>query len=360
MIKKTTFSWPKRTAVSLLLLLPLLFNYCGHQNPRSRETHADREGWIGVYVQDVDGELRRYYDLDARSGVLINEIVEDSPAEKAGLRDEDIIVKFDGKRIRRTGDLTRLVRRKQPNDRVQVGIVRDGKKKKLTLRIAEKPERLYRDFNSRLFSRPRDYSFSRGYGAWLGVRLADLNDDLAGYFDVDEHDGALVLSVEEDSPAEQAKIKSGDVILKIDRRRVRDSEDVLEIISNLEAGDEVEIQIKRRGRTQSIRAELTSNPHRNRFNFNRDHWREWREEMKHWKNDLRKQLRGWNKQRHRSRLNDLHEKNQRQLGKNIKRNMERSLDVNFYLEAVEDEIDSAMDNVHKELEKVTFELEFIY
>ncbi|RMF56859.1 MAG: PDZ domain-containing protein, partial [Calditrichaeota bacterium] len=99
--------------VVFLFAAQILLQSCGPQGPSGsrRTTDRDRDGggWIGVYVQDLDRDLREYLGVDAPYGVLVNEVLPDSPAERAGLREEDVITKFAGRRIRNTRDLTRAV-----------------------------------------------------------------------------------------------------------------------------------------------------------------------------------------------------------------------------------------------------------
>jgi len=93
-------------------------------------------------------------------------------------------------------------------------------------------------------------------GPYLGVQLHELNEDLAGYFGVKEEEGVLILSVEEDSPAEEAGLKAGDIIIKFDDETVSEPEDIHEIMSELEEDDEVTIEILRHNRKQTIKVTL--------------------------------------------------------------------------------------------------------
>lgn len=287
----------------VVLMSTLFFlSSCGHHDPRSRKAALDKDGWIGVYVQDLDPEMRRYLDLKERYGVLVSDIVDGSPAEDAGLRQEDVVLRFDGKRIRNARDLTRALGRRKPGDRVKLEIIRDGKRKKIHVRIGKRRRPFARHLPPLPPKPPPGYSFDWRDRPWLGVQLADLNQDLAQYFEVNERGGALILSVEKDSPAEEAGLKAGDIILRINDERVRDAEDVIDIIRDSEVDNEVELLIKRKGRKESLRAELERGPGPNGFYFDRnnwndgkDHWREeireWKDEIDDWKNDYERDLR---------------------------------------------------------------------
>lgn len=173
----------------IIFSIQLLLLSCGRQRPHSVYNDSEDEGWIGVYVQDLDDELRRYLDIKERTGVMVNNVIADGPGEKAGLKEEDVIVRFDGRRVRNTRDLTRAVKRAAPRSKVKMEIMRDGGKKTLTLRVGEKERSSYSYRNGSRRRAPRVFSFRGGRRPWLGVQMANLNNDLAEYFGADEQAG---------------------------------------------------------------------------------------------------------------------------------------------------------------------------
>jgi membrane-associated protease RseP (regulator of RpoE activity) len=293
-------------AIFVLFLLPT----CGRQHPRAFERQSD-DGWIGVYLQDLDEELRDY--LDVRNGVMVNSVVEDSPAMDAGLRDEDVIVKFDGRRVRESSDLVRAVRRKRPGDRVDVEVLRDGERKELRLRIGERRRSFAAAPRPEPDAQPYVYRFSDNRRAMLGVRTAELNQDLAQYFDADAGEGVLILSVEEGSPADDAGLRGGDVILEIDGDAVESPAQLADVIGSRRAGDEVEIQFKRRGRKRSTTAQLEATSQNSNFNFNLNLDPQVRDNLR---NNLRRNLdlRGF-----RDQIRDLRDRIRTEVRENIRR-----------------------------------------
>lgn len=285
-----TASFRKIILFFVVVILSTAFVNCGPQNPRSEARKNRQEGWIGVYAQDLDQELRRYMDIDDKHGVLVNEVLEDSPAEDAGIREEDVITRFDGKRIRDMEDLTRAVKRKEPGDKVKVEIVRDNEKKTVKLRVGEKPESSY---SYRTPSAPRPpqpptpFSFREGRRVWLGIQMTDLNRDLAEYFGVREKEGVLILSVADDSPAARAGLRAGDVILEIDGDAIRDKEDLIDAISEREAGEEIEIKYQRKGDTETVRVKLERTSYNSSFHFDKDALREWQHDLDEWKHEFK-------------------------------------------------------------------------
>ncbi|MFQ5677800.1 MAG: PDZ domain-containing protein, partial [bacterium] len=307
----------------LVATLPLLFNNCGGNGPRSVSSTRDHDGWIGVYVQDLDDELRHYLDIDERRGVLVNDVIEDSPADKAGLKKEDVIIRFNGKRIRNSRDLARAIDRVKPRSRVKVEIVRNNDHRTVRLRIGEKPRTVIsrNRFRNRA---PRFFSF-RGGRPWLGVELADLNRDLAPYFKTKEHRGVLILSIVEDSPADKADLKAGDVILKVAGDRITRASALTKILTDYDSGDEIELDIRRDGKNKTVKVELEESDWDGHFEFDRESFEDWQHDMQSWKDDieeLKHELRNRHRDFERKQIDDLRSKIRHNIERNILDNIE--------------------------------------
>lgn len=219
-----------------------------------------KEGFLGVTVESLSHEEKREEGI--AFGVYVWKVMKDSPADKAGLKEDDIIQYYNNNKIRNPADLTEYVRRTEPGTEVQIALFRQGDPKKITVTIGTKK---YSKQDKQY------YSILADQRAYLGVKLQDMNEDLAPYFKVKENEGALILEVTEDSPAEDAGIKPGDVILKIEDETIREAEDVKDLMDDYETGETVTIQIKRRGRIQNFRVELGGTPKMFDFEFPA-HW----------------------------------------------------------------------------------------
>jgi S1-C subfamily serine protease len=207
-----------------------------------------RPGYLGVSIEKLSIDDKQ--ELKADFGVRVGDVSEDSPAEKAGIREDDVIQTYNGDKIRRTQDLIRRVRETKPGTKVRIGLVRESKSMEVETEIG----RLHR---SEIIVNGRDTGrFRRSGRGALGVRLHGLNADLSGYFKVKEDEGALVTEVEEDGPADKAGIKAGDVLVQIGGDPVHGPEDVPEILSGRDEGDEVEITLIRKGIRQTVKAEV--------------------------------------------------------------------------------------------------------
>jgi len=246
-MKKITIKISAFLIFSLVLTLIL-----APQGLFSAEKTSANKGYLGVSVQELTRHLKK--ELKADFGVVITSIAEDSPADNDGLMEDDVIQQVNDVNIRRPSTLTRIIRKIEPGEKAKIVVIRDGKEKTITVKIGKQKSR-----QSYAFSVSPGKNLFEWYGggrAYLGVQLHELNKDLASYFGVKEDEGALILGVEEDSPAEKAGLKSGDVITKIDDENITDPEDVQEIISELEEDDEVKIEIMRQNRKQTINVTL--------------------------------------------------------------------------------------------------------
>jgi serine protease Do len=245
--------WSLALLCGVVVLSLLILNIPAQAKKKS----VSEKGWLGVYIQDLDKGLIEALGLRTTEGVLVNDIAEDSPAETAGMETKDVIIKYDGKKVTKSDDLTAEVRKTKPGKKVEIEINRDGSKKKLQVVVGEAPEiySLMYDGDWQ-FSPGDDFFYSFGDRGYLGVSLEGLTEQLGDYFGVKDGEGALVTEVVEDSPAQKAGIKAGDVIVKIDDEAIEDPGDVTDVIRDKEKGDKVKLEVMRDRRKESLTAEI--------------------------------------------------------------------------------------------------------
>lgn len=228
--------------------------------------------WLGVYTQDVDDNLAEAFGLAVDRGAIINEIVEDSPADKAGLREDDIIVSLDNNQIRDADDLTDLVADRAPGDEVKLTVFRDDKEIEIQATLDKRPSSRNWIGRDGFFSVPRvpkaprapsvprvySYSFNNddflfgGERPYIGISMLDLSPDAAKNLTGLDY-GVLINEVVKDSPAEAAGLKPGDLILAIDGEEVADAADVREIVADFDEGDEAKVEFVRGGDKQTVK-----------------------------------------------------------------------------------------------------------
>lgn len=247
----------KRTVVMLVLLA---FVASAMAAAPALAEKGSETCWLGVYIQDIDRHLKEALNLESQKGVLISGVADDSPAEEAGLEEEDVVIEFDGKRVRNTSGLTRLIRKHSPGDKVNLVIIRDGKEKNVAVVLGKRPKsglEIVEPFLGDLYMpKAGVYSFAYFSGSRIGVKVQDLTDQLGDYFGVEDGEGALITEVEEDTPAEKAGLKAGDVVVEADGEDIDDTGDLREIISEKEEGEKVEIRVLRDRKPMTFQVEV--------------------------------------------------------------------------------------------------------
>ena len=226
-----------------------------------KSTQVKKQGWVGVYLQELTPELKESMDLEeSTEGVLVNGVVEGSPAEKAGIEEGDVIISFDGKKTDSIERLTALVRRTSPGTEVDIKVIRDGEEKDVQVTIGESSSSSLFNLNPGKYKiekkaiEPFIWNFQSG--SKLGVAIQDLTEQLGDYFGVKNGEGALITEVEKESPAEKAGLKAGDVIVQVDNEKVSGSDDVRQILSDKEKGDEVSLKVIRDKRPKDFSVTL--------------------------------------------------------------------------------------------------------
>ncbi len=168
-------------------------------------------GWIGVAGQDVTPRIQRYFGLDRPRGVLVVSVVPGGPADEAGIEEGDLILRFNDKDVRDVQDLVRFVSEVSPGTVVPVEIMRGRRKITLEVKVGKRGEGFV------------DLRQAKVHKA-EGGEISSLN--VKGMVLVDSPQGVMVKEVEPGSPAERSGIKKGDIVLRINQRRVESLSDV--------------------------------------------------------------------------------------------------------------------------------------
>lgn len=235
---------------------------------------VDGNGFLGVYAEDISKENLSRYNLNQVRGVGITRIVKDSPAEKAGLRKDDVILRIDGENVTSVRRLNRLVSEIAPDQTVKVAISRGGSEQEIiaTMGRRNSSDRLRGLLGNKVFEGnfgnlgnfgdwEWDKNLPNSEGPWvfafgssrrIGVSTTTLTKQLADFFGVTGGKGALVTSVSEDGPAAKAGVKAGDVITAIDGEAITSTGDIPRVLSQKKDGD-VTLTIIRNKSQQSIR-----------------------------------------------------------------------------------------------------------
>jgi serine protease Do len=179
-------------------------------------------GWLGITVQDLTQDMAQYFGLPDKNGVLVAKVVENSPAQKAGIKASDIIKQFDNKPINNTRELLNAVGKAAVGSSVKITVIRDKKELALAVEIGERPKDVEKA--SREISAP---------DRWRGLSVQDLTPDVVRSFNIQEKKGVVVVEVEPDSPADDAGIIPGDVIIEINKAKIDNLSDYNRITQDL-------------------------------------------------------------------------------------------------------------------------------
>jgi serine protease Do len=214
---------------------------------------------IGVSIRDLSASEQSSMKPPS-GGAVVTSVVDRSPAATAGVRTGDIVIEFDGERVRSAGHLTRLVRETPAGRTVIVVVLRDGARRSLEVTPEESDNRAWLDTLPDPF---RTFPFGAGprrdggdRTRRLGVALVPLGDQLAGYFGVTR--GALVSAVDAGSPAAQAGVKAGDVITAVNGREVQSPSDVVAQVREARDGTAIDLRITRDRRELTLRVSLSN------------------------------------------------------------------------------------------------------
>jgi C-terminal processing protease CtpA/Prc len=253
-------------------------------------------GYLGVYLEEVTPERTKELGLKEERGAIVMKVVAESPAEKSGLKENDVIVSFNGRRVDSVKELQRLLN-ETPSDRsVQIEVIRAGSRQTIATTLAKRSlqqsftlftpgfddrfnkqneeamkraeeslkrsaetlkqyqERVPpRDFGDFSFVNPGEFSFFGG--GRLGISAESLTDQLAEFFGVKDSKGVLVASVDENSAAAKAGIKAGDVIVGVDSEKVDSVRALLKAISAKTEGA-IAVKIVRNRAEQTVTVTL--------------------------------------------------------------------------------------------------------
>jgi len=195
-------------------------------------------GWLGVRIETVDEDVQDDWNLNVSEGVLVTSVSLNSPADESGIKRGDVILKYEGKTVNSADQLQEFVRKTPPEEEVKIMVNRDGNIKEFKVLIGR-----VKRFSLNRSGRNHGFSFltRNDEGGYLGVDTYNLTEGLREYFKVEEDEGVLVINVVEDSPAEKAGFKSGDVIIKVGRRIIEGSRELQKAISRYDPDETVEI-----------------------------------------------------------------------------------------------------------------------
>jgi serine protease Do len=196
-------------------------------------------GWLGIMIQDITPELAESFGVTVTKGVIVADIVADSPAEKGGLKRGDIVEALNGKQVENANQLSRSVAALPPESKVTIEVIRDGKPVTVKLAIGTMPE----DTQMKKSAAPKTES------AW-GITVQNLTPELAQRFGVDEKEGGVVITdLAEASPAAEARLRQGDIVEEVNRQKIQNVRDWKQTTEKMKKGEPLLLLVKRGANT---------------------------------------------------------------------------------------------------------------
>jgi len=189
-------------------------------------------GWLGVLVQNVTPDMVKFFKLPDTSGAIVSQVVKGSPADRAGIKEGDVIVEYDGKKVNSATDLPYLVAFTTPGETVNIKIVRDGREIIKHVTIGKKPKKI---------------ALEREKESKLGITVTNITPYVKEEYNLKIDNGVVITDVREGSIAYLSGLKKGDVIIEVNRKKVKDVTDFNEKIKKALKKKIILFLINRRG-----------------------------------------------------------------------------------------------------------------
>jgi serine protease Do len=234
---------------------------------------GDRGSWLGVETSEVTQEKVKALKLPAERGAIVGKVVPDSPAAKAGLKENDVLTEVNGQRVEGVAQFHRMIREIPAGRAVQLTVWRDGRSQSISATLGKSEARRGRGmlsddktFSFRMPNIPEmpeiagmgdfgNFAFSAGQPR-LGIDAEDLQGAFGNYFGAPDGEGVLVRDVYADSPAARAGLKAGDVITSVDGERVRSVGDLREKVRDGKDAKSLKLGVLRNKNALTLNVEI--------------------------------------------------------------------------------------------------------
>jgi serine protease Do len=201
-------------------------------------------GYLGVYIQDVTPQLAKQFNLKDRSGALVGGVPDGTPAAKAGLQPGDVITEFNGRKVPDSRQLRLWVSQTPPNTKTTFKLLREGRERTVNMTLGELPTEMAGGPPGRRPSPTTPKS-----DALDGVEVSDLDQRTRRQMEIPSNvQGALVTAVDPNSTAADAGLKQGDVIVEINRRKVANAQEAIELSDKIKSDEQILLRVWSGGR----------------------------------------------------------------------------------------------------------------
>jgi len=202
--------------------------------PELKEKGYVTRGWLGVAIQDITPEIAESLGIPCCEGALVASVKKGNPADKAGIKRGDVIIEYNGKKVKSSRKLSEMVAATRPGKEVTIKVIRDGKEKIIKVKIGKMPEEK--------LAKEEETTEEK-----LGIVVRNITPDLEER--LGESEGVVIVKVKPGSPADDAGLQKWDVIKEINRKRIKDVEDYRKVMSKIKPGKSILFLISREGET---------------------------------------------------------------------------------------------------------------
>ncbi len=206
-------------------------------NEQLQEYGKVTRGWLGVAIQDVDEKLAKSFGLEKAQGILVSEVQDGSPADKAGVEQGDVIIELDGIELKNVTDLRNRIALIVPKTEAALTLIRDGREKTIDIEIGEQPS----DFGS-VAQKPS--GGAEEYLERFGLSFQELTAELAEQLGYEGEKGVLIGDVEPGGVAASAGLQPGQLIQEVNRQRVRDIDELQSVLEGDDNPDRLLLRVK--------------------------------------------------------------------------------------------------------------------
>jgi serine protease Do len=201
-------------------------------------------GWLGIGIQELTDELAAQFGVKADDGVLVGNVMKDSPAEKGGLKTGDIIQEFNNTKITNVRQLQREVAQGSVNTPAKVKVLREKQPMTLSIVLGEQP--------TETAAAPSEGPGPAETAERFGFTVQDLTPELREQLKVPGGTGVVVSGVDDDGPAAKAGLRAGDVVAEVNRERVRNAADFARLLAQMRKGSNLLLLVQREGNSRFV------------------------------------------------------------------------------------------------------------
>jgi len=171
--------------------------------------------WVGIGLQDITPDLMKFFNLKEKEGALISQVYSGSPAERVGLKVGDVVIEVDGVKIKSSQDVVHEVLKKKVGQKVNLVILRGGKRLEISVTTAQMPEKI----GERGPAKPTR--------EWFGLQVSNVTPEIAKQLGLTKTEGVVITGVEPNSAGQAAGLKAGDIILEVNRQKILNENEYL-------------------------------------------------------------------------------------------------------------------------------------